>query len=583
MPRKSFCEPIETDVLIIGSGGAGLWAAIEAGQCGQRVIILTKGTLGKCGATLTAGADFNLDGHSIYRLFGFPADPRDSPEVLFEDTINIGGWINNQRIVEALVDDAPQRVKELAGWGCRLEGLAMPARPGCQYPHGIMTTGVEISNVLVREVKKLKQNVKIMDNTMVTDLLTDDGQVVGAIGLDTIRGTFVMFKAKAVVLASGGGQEIFPIHTYPKEMSGDGQAMAYRAGAELLDMESMQFLAMTFLHPYPPMSSRFVILHLSNGAWLLNKHGQRFMNKWDLRNMEDTSRSMLAVAVNKEILEGRGWTDERGSYIALSMKHLPEDFIDQLSRNWYIRKCLFNKKSFDLLKRESMEAFIVPHSFQGGIRIDENGKTTVQALFAAGEVTGGLHGADRLAGNAVTQCFVQGARAGKAAAEFAAQNLSGRINNIQLESLYEKTFAPLRRKNGVRPLEVRKKLQQIASEKLINVRSDLALEKAIEEIDDLKTSLPLLSIRAKNSRYNREWILALEMENSILVAEMIARSALMRTESRGNHYRYDFPAMDNKNWMKNIIIRRVGSKMDLNTDIPPAPTHFAKVVPGDDE
>ncbi|MBI4185909.1 MAG: FAD-binding protein [Chloroflexi bacterium] len=579
MTAKATGGTVETDVLVIGSGGAGLYAAIEAARNGQQVMVLTKGVLGKNGATLTSGADFNLDGHSIRRLFGFTADPRDAPEILFEDTINVGEWINNQKLVETLVDDAPQRVKELVDWGTRMEGLAMPARPGCRYPHGVKTTGLEISNVLAKKVKQLGQQVTVRDNIMATDLLTSNGRVVGAVGLDFAHGDFVAIKAKAVVIATGGGQEIFPIHTYPKEMSGDGQAMGYRAGAELLDMESMQFITMTFLHPYPPTSARFLILFMSNGGWLLNKHGQRFMSKWDPQNMEDARRSLVAVAVNKEILEGRGWKGDRGGYVALSMRHLPEDIIDYLSGDWYIRRCLFSKRDFDHLKKDSIEAFIAPHSFQGGLRVDENGSTTLAGLFAAGEVTGGLHGADRLAGNAVSQCFVQGSRAGRSAARFAAKNRSAEVNKSQLESLREKVFAPLERKDGVSPLEMRRRLQKLASEKLINVRSGESLEKAVGEIEEMKKSLPRLAARSKNPRYNREWVAALEAENSLVVAEMIARSALMRTESRGNHYRYDFPATDNQNWLKNIILRRVDTKMRLFTAAPPGPLHFARVTP----
>ena len=315
---------VKTDVLIIGSEGAGARAAIAAHDAGAKVLIVTKGRIGGSGATLTALADMDVDSRSARDLLGFPGDLNDSPEIFFEDILIEGKYINNQKLVDVHVAEAPARIKELMDWGLKVRDLVR--NPGHRYPRGIHASGADMMRVLKKQVNQRK--VEVLEDMMVVDLLTAEGGVAGALGLDLQSGEFIPLSAKATIIATGGGMMAYPIQTAPEELTGDGQAIAYRAGAELVDMEMVQFHPCNLLAPPAWRGIGFPFTIGPAGGmdvWLLNKYGQRFMSKWDPERMEKATRDNLSIGIMTEVLEGHGTPS---GDVFMSLKHLPTNLID---------------------------------------------------------------------------------------------------------------------------------------------------------------------------------------------------------------------------------------------------------------
>ncbi|MFX0198710.1 MAG: FAD-binding protein [Candidatus Hodarchaeota archaeon] len=554
---------IDTDLLVVGGEGGGARAAIEACKYDLQVIIVTKGRIGKCGATVTAGADVEVDSKSVCELFGLPGDPKDSKDILFQDIVKEGKYVNDQSLVEVHVQDAAMRVKELVDWGMKIRGLFK--NPGHSYTRGLLTTGREIVTALGREIKRNADRIEVVEDTLVTDLLTSNGRVVGATALDLCTGEFIVFRAKAVVLATGSALRLYPYTTGPDDLTGDGSAMAYRAGAEFIDMQFVQFLPSAFT--FPPLVVTSVNRLLQRKcAYLLNKFGERFMEKWDPERMEGSTRDLKCIGIMNEILE------ERGAY--LSLKHLPNNIIDEMRKQRYTLYGA-DKDYWDRLKENAVEVFPASHFFCGGIKINTACETTIPGLYAAGEVAGALHGANRLTGNAIPHVLVQGARAGKSAAEYATKMRSLEINVQQVEKSKSKVYSPLKGEDGVSPIKLKKGLQQLAWEDVGVMRDGSRLERAIQEIEKIRMKqLPRVFTISKEQRYNKEWIDALQVENMLTVLKLIAKSAFYRTESRGNHYRKDYP-FQNKEWLVNVIARLVGTDMQLTTQ----PLTITKVTP----
>lgn len=555
--------------MIIGSEGAGATAAIEANKRDLKITIVTKGQIAKSGATLTGGADISVDSKSLHDLEFKGTDTRDSKLVFFEDMVKAGKYLNNQKLVEIHVKEAPDRLKEVIDWGAEMWPTAFHAS-GHTYPRGAFIWGYRLANVLRDQA--MERGIEIMEFIMITNLLTQNSKACGAIGINLLTGDFVVFKAKAIVLATGGMMEIYPYSTAPVELTGDGQAMAYHAGAELVDMEFPMFIPAVFAWPSSVQGILFPMVFSTAGkgylqGWLLNKHGERFMKRWDPENMELTTRDIASIAIMTEILEGRG--GPHGG-VFVSLKHLPDNLIEY-SKKWGIYKdwtfgTMDYKKFIPDLRKDALEATVACHFTNGGIKINESCETNIQGLFATGEVTGGVHGGCRLSGNAFTEFLVWGPRAGRAAAEYAEKTAEKKLNANEVEKLRKKVFLPLERDEGVRPAELKHRIQKLAWDNVGVIRSGAGLEEAIEEIERLKTeALPQLFTKNKSGISNREWVQALEVRNMLLGLEMHARSALMRKESRGAHYRTDFRMTDNKNWLANIVIRQVGEEMCLTT------------------
>jgi succinate dehydrogenase/fumarate reductase flavoprotein subunit len=563
-------QEMKTDVLIIGSEGAGSRAAIEAARHGVQVCMLTKGKFGMSGSTIVAGADVDVDSRNAKHLLNLPGDERDSPEAFFEDILTEGKDINNQKLVKLHVEQAPLRLKEMANWGMKITGLIHA--PGHRYPRGVYTSGVEIMRVLKAQVKNLP--IKIMEFMLVLDLLLKEGRVAGAVVLNLLSGKIFVISAKAIILATGGGMTIYSVYTSPQDLTGDGQAMAWRAGADLVDMEMIQFLPCTFVSPpiWRGFGFPFALGPMGGlDSWLLNKYGNRFMKDWDPERMERTTRDRLSIAIMNEILEGRG-SSSNGVY--LSFAHLPYNLIDFL-KEWYAKPTLtsdWNYKGFnfkllieDIKKGYAIEVAPACHFFMGGIRINEKCETSVSGLFAAGEVAGGLHGANRLQGNACTQILVQGALAGKWASRFAAKrHRRDPLNKRLLEEVARQAFAPLERQHGISPYEVKNHIQKLAWENVGVIRTGANLKSTIQEIERIKKEKILaLSCFTKEAQYNPEWIQSIQLQNQITLLEIIAKSALLREESRGAHFRRDFPNPSTKMGNVNIWARNRQGNVQL--------------------
>jgi succinate dehydrogenase/fumarate reductase flavoprotein subunit len=558
-------EIVNTDILIVGSEGAGARAAIEAAGRVASVVVTTKGIVGKSGATVTADADIDVDSRSCYELFGLPGDVNDSPEKFMEDMIIEGEYLGDQNMIEIHCKEAPGRTKELVEWGAKIDYLTKA--PGHRYPRGIWIPGVEITRVLTREINK--RNIRLIEHLMVTDLLTNDGQVVGALGLDILHGKLLAFQAKAVILATGGAMRIYPHTTAPDELTGDGLAMAYRAGAELCEMEFPMFLPYCLITP-PAVDGVDFTYNLSAylEAYALNRLGERYMTRWDPVRMERTTRDINSIAAGVEIAEGRG-SPNGGTY--LSFKHLPNNLIEATAEwlpeglnHW--RYGNFHIKDFiPDLTQSAMETAPASHFWNGGLRINERCETSLPGLYAAGEGTASIHGANRVSGNALTMTQVWGPRAGEFAAQFAASTPHKEIDLKQVAALKQKLLSGFERRDGSNAIETRKQIRDLAYHKVGIVRNAKGLAEALKAIPALSEEAGNPSLHYKERVFNMEWVEAIQNENMVTVLEMVARASLMRTESRGALYRTDYPKVNNLEWTQHVVIHQANSAMELNT------------------
>jgi len=562
---------LRTEVLVIGSEGAGARAAIAAADAGAEVTVVTKGRMTRSGATLTGAADLDVDSATLYRLLG-RGDPDDSQDAFFRDMVVEGKYLNDQPLVEAHVGDVPSRIEELLGWGLKIYDLRQ--NPGHSYPRNLYTSGHDLVMLLKREIKR--RPIKVVEDTLVSDLLIADGRVAGAMALDLRSGESDVIEAASVVLASGGGHNIYAYTTGPEDLTGDGQAMALRAGVPLINMEMTQFLPTTIINPPMARGNLFpFLLGPQNGLkyWLLNKYGERFMERWDPARMEFSTRDLTSIGIMNEILEGRGGPDG-GVYYSLA--HLPSNLIEDFARwggkpfikaDWSAHGHSFRDVVDRLKAGEAIEVAPAAHFFMGGVQIDEHMATALPGLFAAGEVTGGVHGANRLSGNAFAQIVTQGTRAGAASAAFARRE--GRPPappEASVAAARERLEAPLARDNGVTAYELRHELQDIAAEKVGVLRTGEKLREAVARLEELRRSeMPRLYSRAKDRRYNREWVECLQAESMLSTLQTIARSALLREESRGAHYRRDYPQTDNDRWLCNTVVRQRDDELDVTT------------------
>jgi succinate dehydrogenase/fumarate reductase flavoprotein subunit len=556
---------METDILLVGSEGAGSRAAIEIAKNNLRVLVATKGIYTRCGATLTADMDMDVPSRAIKEVFGFPGGVLEDDEESFcNDMFEEGKYMNNEEIVWAHVNNSTQYVKELIDWGMKIEGYKQS--PGHRYPRGLLSTGRSMMEALKREVKRHK--IDFIENTMVTNILTKDGRAVGAVGVHLPTGDFIIMKAKAVILATGGAMRVYPVTTAPQELTGDGMIMALDAGAELVDMEFPMFLPACLYWPESMKGADVSYITSSAiGGWWYNAFGERFIAKWDSVRMEyGTTRDVASIAQAMEIIEGRG-TPHGGIWV--SYKHLPDELIEAwFNAVPFLRNFVYG--SFDLVKfnmdprKVAYEAGPAAHYWNGGIRINAKGETGVPGLFAGGEVQGGTMGANRLSGNAVTECVVFGGLAGIHASQYAKTAPPPEVDNVQVDRYYEWIYRPLTRKDGPDTVEIRKEIQELAFKYVGPIREESGLTSCLQEIEKMKKDVvPNVFSKAKGKVYNREWFEALEIEFMVRILEIVARASLMRKESRGAMYRKDYPETDNKDWLKNVIVSSKDGKLRL--------------------
>lgn len=533
---------IQCDVLIVGSGGAGSRAAIEVKKQGLEPIIVSKGLSFRSGCTGMAEGGYNAS-------LGF-VDPEDNKETHFNDTMKGGSYLNDSKLVNILVDEAPERLVDLENYGAlfdRQENGLLNQRPfgGQTYRRTCYSgdrTGHEMITALKEEVIKL--DIKTIDEVMITKLIKnneDFPKVIGAIGFNLEDSSTIFFQSKAVILASGGAGQLYPVTSNTFQKNGDGYALAWDAGANLVDMEQVQFHPTGMVKPKTKAGVLVTEAVRGEGGILYNKNHERFMFNYDDRG-ELATRDVVARSIYNEIREGRG-TEDGGVYLDIS--HLDDDIIDEKLETMVEQ---FKDVGVDI-KNEAMEVAPTEHHFMGGVLINEDCKSTVDGLYACGEVSGGVHGANRLGGNALAETQVFGKRAGKAAA-IASEIEDFEINEEEIIN-EEKRIKELVKKGNIKPYEVKKMIKKIMWEHVSIIRNEESLRLGLKRLIDLKEN-EIKNMDVNNIKnYNKDLEEALEVINMCEVGILVVKSAILRRESRGSHFREDFPETK-KGWQKSI-------------------------------
>ncbi len=557
----------EHDVLVIGAGGAGLRAAIEASGAGVSVGLVCKSLLGKA--------------HTVMAEGGVAAalanvDDRDGWSVHFADTMRGGQYLSNWRMAELHAREAPDRVRELEAWGALFDRTAdgrilQRNFGGHKYPrlaHVGDRTGLEMIRTL--QDYGIHQGMEVYMEHAIVALLKDGDRVVGAFGYDRERGRFRVFRAKAVILATGGIGRAFKITSNSWEYTGDGHGLAYDAGAALLDMEFVQF------HPtgmvWPPSVRGILVTEgvRGEGGVLKNSEGDRFMfndipelyknqtadnpeegwiytqgDKNARRPPELLTRDHVARCIVREIREGRG-SPHGGVYLDIAwIKEKLSNAEEHIKRKLPSMYHQFKQLADIDITKETMEVGPTTHYVMGGVLVDADTQmSTVPGLFAAGECAAGLHGANRLGGNSLSDLLVFGQRAGQYAAEFARENGHGAIDERQVETAVREVLAPFdRESSGENPFDIQYELQDRMQELVGIVRNEADMQRALEVIDGLRARAAKVSVIG-NREYNPGWHTALDLKNLLISSEAVARAALERKESRGAHFREDFEDKD---------------------------------------
>jgi succinate dehydrogenase / fumarate reductase, flavoprotein subunit len=562
-------EVKEHDVLIIGAGGAGLRAAIEALAQGASVGVVCKSLLGKA--------------HTVMAEGGIAAamcnvDAADSWKVHFRDTMRGGKLLNNWRMAQLHAQEAPARVEELEQWGAlfdRTENgtILQRAFGGHTFKrlcHVGDRTGLELIRTL--QDRGVQQGIDCYMECTVTRLLIENGRFVGAFAYWRETGRFIVFKAKAVVIATGGIGKAWTVTSNSWEYTGDGMALAYEAGAELMDMEFVQF------HPtgmvWPPGVQGILVTEAvrGEGGILRNKLGERFMEKYDPKRMELSTRDVVARSIYTEVREGRG-TEHGGAYLDIS--HKPAEYVKKKLPSMYHQ---FKELADVDITKGPMEVGPTCHYVMGGIRVEaETGQSTVPGIFAAGEAAAGLHGANRLGGNSLSDLLVFGRRAGMAAAAHAKQAKSGATDSAQIQEAEKELLAPFSNQ-GESPYAVHRDLQTVMQSLVGIYRTADDLERALTELQMLKARAAAASVEGSRM-FNPGWHLSRELKSMLIIAEAVTKSAMARAESRGAHSRIDFPDLDAA-WGKkhNIIVDDAGAMVRKEMPIPDLPADLQEIL-----
>jgi len=588
------------DVLVIGAGGAGLRAAVEAREAGLRVAIICKSLFGKAHTVMAEGGAAASMGN---------VNDNDNWMVHFRDTMRGGKFLNHYRMAELHAKEAPDRIWELEVWGALFdrtkEGkISQRNFGGHEYPrlaHVGDRTGLELIRTMQQRIVALQQqdgrdfgdmecNIKVFAELTITDILKENGKVSGAYGYWRETGAEVLFEAPAVVIATGGVGKTFKITSNSWEGTGDGHALALKAGANLVDMEFLQF------HPtgmvWPP-SVRGILVTESvrgEGGVLTNINGERFMFKYipevfkkmyadneeeadrwyedqdnNRRPPELLPRDEVARAINTEVKAGRG-TEHGGVFLDVSKRLSAEVIKKRLPSMWHQ---FYELAGVDITK-EPMEVGPTCHYVMGGVEVepDTAAAVGVPGLFAAGEVAGGMHGSNRLGGNSLTDLLVFGRRAGAAAAQYVKNSGKNPVSEAAITAAAAKIQAPFDREGGENSYSLHAELQEITHNLVGIIRTGAELQSAIEKIADIRKRSANVSVSG-GRKFNPGFHLAFDLDNMLLVAESTAKSAIAREESRGGHTRDDFPGMNNKWRQVNHISSFDGTKINVREQVLP--------------
>jgi succinate dehydrogenase / fumarate reductase, flavoprotein subunit len=561
-------ESVETrdcDVLVMGAGGAGLRAAIEASALGCKVALVTKSLLGKAHTVMAEGGVAAALAH---------VDPQDGWETHFRDTMKGGSFLNHWRMAQLHAQEAPDRVRELEHWGALFDRTAdgrilQRAFGGHTYKrlaHVGDRTGLEMIRTL--QDRGVHQGIEVFMEVAITRLFRDGDRIAGAFGYRREDGRFLLFRTKAVVIATGGVGKAWKVTSNSWEYTADGQALAYEVGAELIDMEFVQF------HPtgmvWPPGVMGLLVTEgvRGEGGILRNSQGERFMWKYlpearrpeyaadedearrwveaavsarqtsDRRPPELSTRDNVSRAIYTEVKEGRG-SPHGGVFLDIS--YLPAERVKRKLPSMYHQ--FVELADVDITK-QPMEVGPTTHYIMGGVRVEpDTGAATVPGLFAAGEAAAGMHGANRLGGNSLSDLLVFGRRAGAGAAAYAKGVGQGRIDPADVDAESRDLLAPFERSGGENPYELHRALQDCMQAKVGIYRIENELEEAVREVEALRERWR--GVRVTGGRtFNPGWHLVRDLRNLLLASEVVAKSALLRKESRGAHSRLDFPQMD---------------------------------------
>ncbi len=584
MADLSELKTFEHDVLVVGAGGAGLRAAIECAALGLSTGIVCKSLLGKAHTVMAEGGMAAALGD---------VDAHDNWKIHFRDTMRGGKFLNQWRMAELHARQSPDRVRELEDWGAVFDrtanGLISQRNfGGHRYPrlaHVGDRTGLEMIRTL--QDHSIHQGIQVYMECTGLDLLLDAGRIGGMLAYFRETGRFAVFRAPAVILATGGGGRAWRVTSNSWEYTGDGLAMAYEAGAELMDMEFTQF------HPtgmvWPPSVRGILVTEgvRGDGGVLLNNKKERFMfryiperfapetaateeeaSRWlqgdrkARRPPELLTRDVVARAIMSEVKEGRG-SPHGGVFLDIASK-LPAETIKAKLPSMYHQ---FKELAEVDITRDSMEVGPTLHYFMGGIRVDSDSQqSTVPGLFAAGECAAGMHGANRLGGNSLSDLVVFGRLAGLGARDYIrAMKERPRVDQAGVDAAIRRATAPLNREAGLNPFVVHEDLQEMMGRCVGIVRTAEDLRTALKELERLRGDATRVKAHGA-SQYNAGWHEALDLRSLLIVAEAVARAALAREESRGAHTRIDFPG-EREEWGRlNVVIRKGASGMETRLD-----------------
>jgi len=571
-------DTLDYDVLVIGAGGAGLRAAIESASHGIKVGLICKSLLGKAHTVMAEGGI----AASLANV-----DERDNWKVHFTDTMRGGQYLNNWRMAELHAKEAPDRVRELEAWGALFdrtkEGKILQRNfGGHKYPrlaHVGDRTGLEMIRTL--QDHGIHQGIEVHMEFTVISLLKEDNRVVGVLGYERERGRFKVFRSKAVVMATGGIGRAYKITSNSWEYTGDGQSLAYHAGADLIDMEFLQF------HPtgmvWPPSVQGILVTEgvRGEGGVLKNKDGRRFMfddipvlyknqtadneeEGWRYtqgdrdarRPPELLTRDHVARCIVREIKEGRG-SPHKGVYLDIAwIKEKIKDAPEHIRKKLPSMYDQFKKLADIDITKVPMEVGPTTHYMMGGIKVDADSQmSTLPGLFAAGECGAGLHGANRLGGNSLSDLLVFGKRAGEYAANFSVQNKHGILNEEEIKKIINESTLPFENLDGGNPFQVQYDLQEMMQDLVGIVRNEEELLKAKDELKNLWGRARNVKVIG-NREYNNGWHTALDLKNLMTVSEAVTLAAIQRKESRGAHFREDYPDKSDQVGKFNSVIRK---------------------------